>query len=67
MWLLKLRLPLKKKEKLTSTEKAAVLIDDRNGPWLQTFFDRSENPINGTLGLVVRRVCGGGGNAHQTQ
>lgn len=52
--------PFKKKGK--KTENAVVLIDDWSGPWLQIFFDKSENAISGTLGLIVRRGCGGGGN-----
>lgn len=61
MWLLKLQLPILKKRKKKKTENAVVLIDDGSGPWLQTFFDKSENAISGTLGLMVRRGCGGGG------
>lgn len=61
-----LQLPVRKR-KLTSTEKAAVLINDRGiCHGFKHSLHRLENTINDTLGLVVRRECGGGGELGST-
>jgi len=60
-WMLELQLPLKKR-KLALTEKAAGLINDRGiCHAFKHALHRLENTINHTLGLMVRRKCGGGG------
>lgn len=66
-WMLELQLSLTKR-KLTSTEKAAVLINDMGMcHGFKHTLHRSENTINDTLGLVVMREYGGGGELGSTQ
>lgn len=53
-WMLELQLPLQKR-KLIWTEKAAILINDRGiCHGFKQSLHRSENTINGTLGLMVK-------------